>query len=98
MVFTLHYDNHKIHLTFLDGYWKLPIKSLEEKGSLTEKTKSKISKTKQNSGRISEYDLIILKSQLSKVLPSIYFNILKSKERPISKKNAIPPITFLKRT
>jgi hypothetical protein len=40
VVFVLRYFNQAVQLDYLAAYWKLPLKSLDEVGSLTEKYKS----------------------------------------------------------
>lgn len=96
MVFCLHYDNNTIHITYLDGYWKLPEKALNEEGTLTEKHKSKIGNQGVSSLPINKNDLKNVKSILAEILPSMYFKMLKM--RPASsRKNRLPqgPIPLL---
>lgn len=78
MVFCLHYDEGKIFLTFLDGYWKLPSCALEERGTLIEKTKSKIVPYKPSSTRISQEDMKNSQELFQKVLPLVYLKMLQT--------------------
>ncbi len=98
MVFALHYDQGKIHLTFIDGYWKLPVKSLDEKGTLTQKRKSNINPKRASSAKIAPNDLEQVKTTLSYALPKIYYKMLqKIKTRHISIDHTDDaPITLLR--
>ncbi|QQR49293.1 hypothetical protein IPF37_00400 [bacterium] len=98
MVFTLHYDEGKIHLTFLDGYWKLPTQPLIGAGTLNDKHISKIGDSGISSAAIAPADLVIAKTALQKALPRIYFKMMKSKNIPAVKSLPLTPITFLKKS
>ncbi|MBX9831349.1 hypothetical protein K2X40_05300 [Candidatus Babeliales bacterium] len=97
MVFTMHYDNKKIHLTFLDGYWKLPAKPLVGDGSLNEKHISKISSSGTSSAAISSTDLNNAKLALQKALPRLYFKMMKTtKTLQNNKSLPVKPVTLLR--
>ncbi len=93
MVFALHYNHDKIHVTFLDGYWKLPEKAREERGTLIQKIKSKIVPGKQSSAKITEIDKQNVKKILQDLLPKLYVKMLSHKETRNSKQTA--PVTHL---
>ncbi|MBY0353454.1 hypothetical protein K2W90_03755 [Candidatus Babeliales bacterium] len=97
MVFTMHYDNKKIHLTFLDGYWKLPAKPLVGDGTLNEKHISKIGSSGISSAAISSVDLNNAKLALQKALPRLYFKMMKTtKHVQNSKSLPLKPVTLLR--
>jgi hypothetical protein len=77
MVFTLHCEAGTINLTLLDGYWKLPKKSTDDTGSLTEKHKSSINPLNQSSEKINSEDLLDVKTKLKLILPYVYIKMLE---------------------
>lgn len=78
VMFTLHNWAGNIGITYFDAYWKLPIKSLIEEGSLTEKHKSHIGSNALSSVAVSNDDFEMVKALLNKALPGIYLKMLKS--------------------
>lgn len=79
VVFALHHDTQKMYVTFLGSYWKLPLKSLNEHGTLNDRSKSAISKNRASSAVVAEEDAQKVYQILSKVLPKVYENMLCAK-------------------
>jgi len=71
IIFILDHNNNKINFEIVSSYWKLPIKSLDQAGTLLEKHKSKIKEGQICSAKVSEIDIknieIILKPTLIKL-------------------------------
>jgi ribosomal protein S21 len=78
VMFTLQNLAGKISINFFDAYWKLPIKSLEENGSLTEKHKSHIGTGTASSLPVDYADFEMVKALLSNALPELYLKMLQS--------------------
>jgi len=79
IMFVLACNGDTITLRFLGSYWKAPVKSIHEEGTLTEKHKSKIGKK----GRIAKVDYEDAKRVqeiLSYVLPKIYIHMMSLRE------------------
>lgn len=77
IVFCLHYNQGKIGLNYLGGYWKLPPKGLEEEGTLIEKSKSKINPNRAiTSAQISDEDRQHVEEILNQLLPHLYQKML----------------------
>lgn len=78
VIFTLAYDQQKIHLTFLDAYWKKPIKAIGEKGTFREKHLSKHQPNYYQSigFEVSKEDLDGTYALMRECLPKIYWNML----------------------
>lgn len=77
LIFALHKDDTGCHLTFFDGYWKLPAKSLTDEGSLTEKHKSDISASYVSSAALSPEDFQSATQMLYPALLSLYSYMLE---------------------
>lgn len=69
------YDNKIIDIEFLYCFWKLPKKSLQEEGSLTEKHKS-FSRSSENYSPVSPEFEEAVTSQLRQALPLLYRKLL----------------------
>lgn len=76
VVFTLDYEPDNVNITFLGGYWKLPCKSLNDKGSLTDLHKSKINPSFPSSTKISGKDFKKVKGILKEILPKLYASMV----------------------
>ena len=69
LVFTLHYDQGQVHITYLDAFWKIPVKSLDrENCSLTQRCKSKGTIP----AKVSSEDYEQVKKQFDAFMPSLY--------------------------
>ena len=81
MVFTLHYSEKIITITFLGSYWKLPMRSLDEPGTLVERTKSSIDPEgkRPSSVVVDAADMEQAKTILSQVLPKLYIKMLQTR-------------------
>ena len=81
IVVLLRCINGEISLTFLDGFWKIPPKSLTEKGSLTDKHVSKyrddFDQLCPDDLKISEEDWKQITTLFEKILTTMYKNILE---------------------
>ncbi|MFA6263248.1 MAG: hypothetical protein WCW33_02030 [Candidatus Babeliales bacterium] len=75
-------------INFLDAYWKLPAKSLDDCGSFTELHKSHVEIGKKCSASVDAGDFEAVKAQLCLLLPQIYLKMLAKswddKQEPIS--------------
>lgn len=72
----LIFNENKIDLHFLGGYWKLPIKSLDEEGTFTEKHKSYCKEAYYIESDLETLEEVHL--QLKKSLPPFYEQLLNS--------------------
>lgn len=79
LIFALHKDEQGCHVTFFDGYWKLPAKALSEEGTLTEKHKSDISANSVSSAALSAEDFEKSTSLLQPALLKLYSYILQNR-------------------
>lgn len=77
MIFALTHNKGISNIEFLGSYWKLPALSLEEKGSLTQKHKSKIIPNKQSSEKVSTDHELSVQSTLRSIMPRLYRCMLK---------------------
>lgn len=80
LVFALHKDHEGSHVTFFDGYWKLPAKSLTEEGTLTEKHKSDVSANAVSSAKLSPEDFQVSTNLLRPALLKLHNYILQDRE------------------
>lgn len=82
-IFTLHHDWKKIYVNFLGWYWKLPEKSVDDLGTMTERAKSsfKHEATRTCSTLVDNVDIIGAKMMLRKILPKLYLKMLKMKRK-----------------
>lgn len=76
VMFCMHNYQGLMSINFFDAYWKLPRKSLEEEGSLTEKHKSQIKPNHIGSLPVSYQDFEMVKALLCKALPEFYLKML----------------------
>lgn len=83
MVFVLHHDKGRMHVTFLDGYWKLPRIALEEEGTLTEKAKSSIREDRKSSEKINPEDMQKAQNLMKDMLPQLYLKMLEEKRKEL---------------
>ena len=77
IIFALRHQNGRIFVDFCDGYWKLPIKALNENGTLTEKHKSNINPHRSCSAKIDPDDFNYVKSILRPILANAYLTMLR---------------------
>lgn len=63
-------------VSFLDAYWKLPTKSLNEQGTFTELHKSHVVSKTKCSAPVDPSDFESVKAQLCLLLPQIYLKML----------------------
>lgn len=80
VVFVLSCDNGIIRLNTLGSYWKLPLKGINEQGTLTELHKSNINPNRECSASVSQADYEKVKIYLQDVLPKIYIKMLQYRE------------------
>lgn len=78
VIFSMHNKAGNIVINFFDAYWKLPIKSLDQEGTLTEKHKSRIGSNLTCSMLVDYTDFEMVKALLSKALPKLYLKMLES--------------------
>jgi len=76
VIFVLYNDNGLAQVQFLGAYWKLPAKSLDQKGTLTELYKSKISGGKICSVKVSPEDYSMVTTLLEPMLCTAYIKML----------------------
>lgn len=76
MIFVLSCSDGKVEITFLGGFWKFPIKSLDEDGTLTEKHKNKVTERSSCYTKIDPEDMENVQRILSEVLPKVYIKML----------------------
>ncbi|MFA6527093.1 MAG: hypothetical protein WCT20_01585 [Candidatus Babeliales bacterium] len=76
VAFILSNNEGKTQVTFLDAYWKLPERSLDQKGSMTQKHKSHINKKHHSSYRVEPDDFNKVTMLLEPVLLSVYEKML----------------------
>ncbi len=81
--FVMEYSGGKIRIKFFDSYWKRPIKGLKDKGTFREKHLSKHAPNYYQSigWRINSKDLADMYSELKKVLPDFYMNMLLANQK-----------------
>ncbi|MCA9508922.1 MAG: hypothetical protein KC505_10925, partial [Myxococcales bacterium] len=78
IAFCMHRMNGKIHVHILDGFWKFPPKSLEEKGSLIDKHISNVYVGSGiRSAKVSTSDMQHIRQIMPPLLKKVYNNILK---------------------
>jgi len=77
VVFSLASNNGQIELQFLGSYWKLPKKSIDDFGSLTEKHKSKIGDGK-GMAKVDECDARHVQNLLADLLPKLYVRMIEN--------------------
>lgn len=69
----MHYDQGQIGISYLGAYWKLPKKSLQERGTHDEKRKSHIAAGKNNcSANVTDADFAKVQTILNDMLPKVY--------------------------
>jgi hypothetical protein len=76
VTFILWNDGGQPHVIFLDAYWKLPQKSLNEAGTLTEQHKSHVSSREYSSVELDKQDFKQVTAMLEPLLLRIYENML----------------------
>ncbi|MFH0898846.1 MAG: hypothetical protein V1855_04670, partial [bacterium] len=79
-VILLAHDNGIINISFLGGYWKLPLLSLTHEGTMTEKHKSKIDPARISSAKINPDDQKKVEDILRSIMPKIYRKMLQDKK------------------
>ena len=77
VVSILTHDKGKVRFKAIGFYWKLPYKSLSEKGTLLEKHKSKIKKERQSSAKVSKKDQKKIIRIFKKMMPKLYRKMLE---------------------
>lgn len=78
IVFVMSSDCNQIEFKIIGAYWKLPVKSISETGSLNEKHKSKISRSATASAKVSPEDVENVGKIMKTIIPKIYKKILES--------------------
>jgi len=73
IIFIITQNNNNINFEIISSYWKLPLKSLDQQGTLLEKHKSKIKEKQICSARASDKDI----KNIEKILKSILIKIYK---------------------
>jgi len=76
IVLVMTYNQKEINMHVLGSYWKLPLKPIDAKGSLTERLKSKIKPGRVSSVKVSHEDLANVTGTLEKIMPKIYAKML----------------------
>lgn len=79
VVFSLINNNGVISIKFFDGYWKLPVKALDEEGTLIEKHKSQIATHRESSVKVDPQDFQQVQAIMSQHLPHIYLKMLQKR-------------------
>ena len=89
VIFTLAYDQGQISLTFLDAYWKRPVKALNEQANFREKHLSKHQPNFYESVglEVSKEDLEAVKKLMRECMPEVYFNMLTTYQAEQEAKN-----------
>lgn len=75
-IFTMHCENHKITVTPLGAYWKLPTHAIDEVGSLNEIHQSYQYDRENISEKVDESDFDIISEQLKDVMTRIYVKMI----------------------
>lgn len=76
--FIMRYDNSKIYTKILPGFWKAPLKSLDDEGSLSDRHKTQASSAPGaiRGVTISKKDVEGIRRALEEALPKIYLKML----------------------
>jgi len=78
VVVIMTHDNGRINIKPIGFYWKLPIKSLEQEGTLIDKHKSNIKKETQSSAKVCKKDRKKVTKIFKKIMPKLYRKMLES--------------------
>lgn len=90
MFFIAHSDGCEVHIAFLSGYWKLPVKSLSEEVAPSEKHAIANWDDKAwGELPLDSKDSKILKSELEKFLPLVYEKMLQYSHKKILEKEMV---------
>jgi hypothetical protein len=78
VIFVIRYEEGKMKLDYIDGYWKKPSKSLIDEGTFKERHISKHAPNAEESRglNVSAEDLKAVEECLAPVLPRLFWNIL----------------------
>jgi len=82
VAFGLAYNEGKIVVEFFGAYWKLPEKSLDEEGSLSEIYKSHIKQGHPCSAKVDNQTYQEVKNILRHILPRVYIKMITTKHAP----------------
>lgn len=78
IAFCMHYIDGKPSVTILDGFWKFPAKSLDDKGSLIDKHISNVYVgSGVRSAKVDPADMGHIREIMPPLLKKVYMNILK---------------------
>lgn len=77
IVFVMSNNEKTIDFKIIGAYWKLPVKSISEKGSLNDKHKSKITRCSTGSAPVNDEDINNIGKIMEKIIPKIYKKILE---------------------
>jgi len=76
-IIILTHNKRKISLKTIGFYWKLPLKSLGQEGTLLEKHKSNIHKERVSSAKVSKKDRKKIIKIFKKIMPTLYKKMLE---------------------
>jgi hypothetical protein len=76
VIFSLMNNNGTISVKFFDAYWKLPVKALNQQGTLIEKHKSHIASERTSSLLVDRQDFEKVTAIMSDFLPKLYEKML----------------------
>lgn len=80
IVFVLHHKNGNNKITILGGFWKLPARSLDEKGTLIEHHVSNVYEGDVTRAlKISSQDMKIIKDTFPPILNRVYMKMLRAR-------------------
>lgn len=80
VMLVMHHDKGQLHINVLGGFWKVPVKSLTDKGSLTERLVTIAHSGAKYSGILVEKeDMKDIKNILHSMLPRLYETMLDAK-------------------
>lgn len=83
VIFVLSHDMNNINIDFLGAYWKLPARSLEEYGGLTNMHKSNINKNRKSSAKVESQDFEPVKKEMTKAMLKAYALMLEQRRKEL---------------
>ena len=73
VMYIMHHDNGAVHVNVLGGFWKIPVKSLSDRGSLTEQRVTIAHSGDQYTGiMVDRADAKVMKQKMTEILTKAY--------------------------
>ena len=77
VMYIMHHDKGTVHVNILGGFWKIPVKSLSDTGSLTEKRVTIAHAGDQYTGiMVDRMDANVMKQEMTRILTRLYETML----------------------